>query len=553
MAPPLTPALLSPLAAFATAHLAGEPAPLPDLPAEIRDQRLVHLTLRRKGSLQMAFWAQGAGLADALAHGLAQARAALAAGRRSPPDMLLLDIAGAPEPLDPDDLRRGRCNAFRGIFGLELHAAGRLARIAPSLMIARNLTPARALELLQADLSQPPEAPVEALRLPAVQILLELPQGRARPLMRGQPVVPQTAITRTRVAEMATLMTGWMQRGVSPSGRATYKYWPSSGQYALSNNMIRQFMGSACLARAAARPEAPQGLAEARDRNFAHNFHHWYRDEGAFGVIVEGPKVKLGAAAVALGAILDLPAPAAYATELRGLAAFLKAMQHPEGRFTCFLRPPGREDDCQNFYPGEALLALMRLYRHTGDPALLDQVARGFAHYRDWHRAQPNPAFVPWHSMALALYHAETGDTAAAAFVFEMNDWLLGMQQGDEAPADVQGEFFDPARPEFGPPHASATGVYLEGLVEAFALARALGDRDRESRYRRAILRGLRSLRQLQFRHASDMGYITRRSAVLGGLRSSAFDNTLRIDNVQHGLMAIFRILDLFSDADYRM
>lgn len=538
---------------FVSALLAGETPALVDLPTDLAAQRQLHLTLRRNGALQIAFWAQGSGLADALAHGLMQARTALATAACAPPDMLFLDIPHGPEPLDPDDLRRARCNAFRGLYGLELRAAGRLVRMAPSVMIARNLTPKRAREVLLAELAPPPGTQVETLRFPTTQILIELPQGRARPLMRGQPVVPQTAITREKVAEMAGLMTGWMQRAIAPSGRATYKYWPSSGQYALSNNMIRQFMGSACLARAAIRPEAPKGLAEARDRNFAHNFRHWYRDEGGFGVIVEGPKVKLGAAAVALTSILDLPDPTPYAAELRGLSAFLTAMQQPNGRFTCFLRPRGREDDCQNFYPGEALLALMRLYRHSGDPALLDHVARGFAHYRDWHRAQPNPAFVPWHSMALALYHAETGDTAAAAFVFEMNDWLLGMQQGDEAPADVQGEFFDPARPEFGPPHASSTGVYLEGLIEAFALARTLGDHNREDRYRRAILRGLRSLRQLQFRHASDMGYISRRSAVLGGLRSSAFDNTLRIDNVQHGLMAIFRILDLFSDADYRM
>lgn len=61
-------------------------------------------------------------------------------------------------------------------------------------------------------------------------------------------------------------------------------------------------------------------------------------------------------------------------------------------------------------------------------------------------------------------------------------------------------------------PHASATGVYLEGLIEAWTLAQRLGDLRAEP-YRHAILLGLRALRQLQFRHPSDMVYITRTTA----------------------------------------
>jgi hypothetical protein len=57
----------------------------------------------------------------------------------------------------------------------------------------------------------------------------------------------------------------------------------------------------------------------------------------------------------------------------------------------------------------------------------------------------------------------------------------------------------------------------------------------------------------MQFRTGTDMFYIRRRSRVRGGLRSSGFDNTLRVDNVQHGLMAIFSILDRFSEEDYRL
>lgn len=532
------------------AALAGTPAPAVTLPARCAGLRLLHLTLRRRGKRLDSRWAQGADLADALRHGLTQARSALAAQGLPAPETLELTLPRDWQVLDPEDLRRSRCNAIRGLFGLELRGGGRLERIGPLEMIARNLGPNRALEQLSAQLDLPPGTPVEAFRFAADQILFELPQARARPLLRGQPVVPQSAITRAKVAEMAALMTGWMVQAVRPDGATVYKYWPSSGQYSQANNMIRQFMGSACLAQAAQR--APQDLAlqNACARNFAYNFRAFYQDEGDVGIIDEFGKVKLGAAAVAVMAILNRADPAPFAREASRLQQFLLQMQRPDGSFRTFLRPAVR-DDCQNFYPGEALLALMRCHDHSGDATLLPHVTAGFHHYRDWHRQQRNPAFVPWHAMALCRYHAATGDSAAADFVFEICDWLLGMQQGSTAPADVQGEFFDPARPGFGPPHASATGVYLEGLIEAFALADRLGDAPRRTAYRRAILAGLRALRQMQFRHASDMWYIARRPAVLGGLRSSGFDNTLRIDNVQHGLMAIHRILDLFHDDDF--
>ena len=135
--------------------------------------------------------------------------------------------------------------------------------------------------------------------------------------------------------------------------------------------------------------------------------------------------------------------------------------------------------------------------------------------------------------------------------VFAMNDWLLGVQQWETAPhPDCQGRFYDPSRP-FGPPHASSTAVYLEGLADAVALARTIGERDRLDRYRTAILRGLRSLSQLTFKDDVDMFYVAKRDAVRGGVQTAEYDNAVRVDNVQHALTAIDKILRVMSAEDY--
>jgi hypothetical protein len=514
------------------AGLAG--APLPALP---EGRGLVHLTARAGGRPLRRLWAEGGDLAAALAAGLAEMPEA---------KTLELTFAGPAEPLHPKDLTRAACNLFRALQGLEMRAAGRVVRISPLEMITRNLGPNAALERLAAELDHPKLA--TRWRFGADQWLLDLSAGRAMRLFRGQVVLPQAAVTAASVADMAAAMQGWMLRQVGESGATTYKYWPASGKYSNANNMVRQFMASACLALAARRDA---GAVAAMERNFRYNFSSFYREEADFGIIDEAGKVKLGAAAVAVMAILNRPDPAPYGPQLDRLTRFILMMQQENGRFRTFLRPENRDDN-HNFYPGEALLALAMLHDRRPDPMLATRIRAGFQHYRAWHREQPNPAFIPWHVQAYARFFRCDGDAEMASFAFEMSDWLVTLQQ-HAGPPDARGEFFTHETAHFGPPHASSTGVYLEGLIEAFALARDLGQAARADRYRHAILKGLRSLMQLQFRDEGDMFYLSRRERVAGGLRTATFDNTIRLDNVQHGLMAIWRILEEFQDGDYRL
>ena len=95
--------------------------------------------------------------------------------------------------------------------------------------------------------------------------------------------------------------------------------------------------------------------------------------------------------------------------------------------------------------------------------------------------------------------------------------------------------------------------MYLEGYIEAFQLARSIGDDARALRYRQAIVGGLRSLMQLQFVDDVDLFYVADRKPVRGGLRTTTYNNEIRCDNVQHGLMAMFDILEHFAPEDYSL
>jgi hypothetical protein len=181
---------------------------------------------------------------------------------------------------------------------------------------------------------------------------------------------------------------------------------------------------------------------------------------------------------------------------------------------------------------------------------------KSFEYYRKWHlETNRNPAFIPWHTQACYKLWKQTRDERLREFIFQMNDWLLSMQQSEDNVVyrDATGRFYDPNRP-FGPPHSSATGVYLEGLIDAFLLARQTSDNKRMDDYRSAIVRGLRSVMQLQFTDEIDMFYISesKRKLARGGIRTTVYDNQIRCDNVQHNLMAILKILDAFEEDDYK-
>ena len=259
---------------------------------------------------------------------------------------------------------------------------------------------------------------------------------------------------------------------------------------------------------------------------------------------MERTGAKLGAAAVAALAIVENPSSGEFVEELEMLATGINSLTHDELGFRTFFFPEERDGENWNFYSGEALLFWAEAARRGfGFVPSMERCAAVFECCRARHYKERNPAFIPWHTQACASFLAQTGRREFADFALEISDWLLPMQQWNGVPSDMRGRFYDPHRPEFGPPHAASTGAYMEGLAEAVALARALGGQARASAYELAIARGLRSLRQLQFRNDVDSFYISKKNRVLGALRTEVYDNSLRVDSAAHALLAAIKVL----------
>ena len=466
-----------------------------------------------------------------------------------PDETVELCVAGETRPVAMDGFSRAFFPRVRGVVGMEIAFRGETLRLAPTRMLAANLGFERALgRFLEERGADAAEFRAEGAlgAFPARQYLLPAGEGRTpAELFRGSPPVDLAASSReARAAELADGIGKWMLANLAADGGLPYKYWPSRGSGSPADNAIRRFLASLSLARLG-ELRGSAAIRDAATRNLRFNLKKYFRDiGGGRGAIVEPTGAKLGAAAVAGLAILESPAREEFSGELAMLAAGVDSLAHDELGFRTFFFPPERDGENWNFYSGEALLfwAEAARRRHPAAPSL-ERCAAAFERCRERHRRKRNPAFVPWHTQACASLYAQTGRREYADFAFEMNDRLLSMQQWDGLEPDLRGRFYDPRRPEFGPPHAASTGAYLEGLGAAAALARALGSGRRAMLYERSIHRGLRSLRQLQFRDERDAFYVSRRDRVFGALRTEAYDNAIRVDSAAHALLAAIGVL----------
>ncbi len=369
--------------------------------------------------------------------------------------------------------------------------------------------------------------------------------------MRGNREIVPEEVTIPMLRRAAKLGAEWLINNTQQDGRLVYMYWPSAGKESGGNNMIRQWMATLAMEQVAARitDRSMWGLIAS---NIGYNLDHFYREQDGLGLIDYRGEVSLGSVALAALALREHPGRERWAKQRAALEATVMSLWNEDGSFRTFFEPKSRADQ-QNYYPGEALVLWATIIAETHDRALLDKFMKSFRYYRAWHLSgkNRNPAFVPWHTQAYATVWKLTRDTELRDFIFEMNDWLLKVEQPDDVstPPDAAGRFYDPLG-RFGPPHASSDGVYLEGLAEAYRLALAVDDKRRANRYRAAMLKGFRHVLQLQFADETDMYYVPddQRIHVRGGIRTATYDNRIRCDNVQHNVIALIKAIEVLGD-----
>lgn len=548
------------LGPYVAALLRGqEPPSSQNLPQSLQSgAAVVYANFREDGQSRHEIWRKGIHALEALEKVMADGRSRLSDDKKSKINTIELNFAHSFQTVDLGG-RGVLSNIFRGIRGVEFIHDKEATRYGPTKALATNRPLKKLVQVFgkKTGLSenQVRGSQVRSRIFEADQVLVKLQDPvQAIRMERGNRLVPIDTVRPESVKALSEAHIQWLKNNLSQDGRMTYKFWPSRGDESTGNNMIRQWMATVCLDRVA-RAYNDQELFARVAQNIRYNLSNFYKEEAGLGLIEFNGKVKLGAIALAALAMVEHPERASFAQYEAAILKTMDELWHGDGSFTTFYKSPGfpGKHSNANFYPGEALLLWATLYEESRDPVLLERFMKTFGFYRKWHLDNRNPAFIPWHTQAYYKVWKITKNEELRDFVFLMNDWLLGVQQWNSAKRfpDTQGRFYDPNRP-FGPPHASSTGVYLEGLIDAHQIAKSVGDAVREENYRRAIVRGLRSVMQLTFLDDVDLFYIHQKDKVRGGVRETVYDNEIRVDNVQHNLMGILKILRDFEPGDYR-
>jgi hypothetical protein len=628
----LSEAQASELGTWVAASYGGEGK---DAPAFLREGRgSAYVALRQQGKLLAEVWGDDGQLGTSLAGAIAKAKQMMPAG--STPDMVEINLAHSFQSVanpTKTELYRLASGKRTGIRGIELTYGEHYERTPPTKMLTAGDkfgdVVARFFKRAEVNHDSFVSGGGKARVFESQQLIVRLPAGEGVKLLRGNVYVEPSAVTQTNTQATVDLLIEWMLTNLEPNGRLAYMWLPGeSREKPNDNNMIRQWMGTNALIKVAEKRNDPQ-LWDRIAKNIDYNLEHFYKQEGEFGLIEYENQVKLGAVSLAAMAIISHPQRARWQTQEHGLRRTVVELWADDGFFEGFYKPrrrgSNRNDNVQNFYPGETLLLWAQLYRESRDPELLRRIVQSFRYYKAWHldpsdRERRRPSFTPWHTQAYFIVWEALREQAAAPadavapvegegtppktppdaetppdaknpdasvaeapppapthtpegwpigttpetpvqieqqelvdFVFEMNDWLIANMEVWEESAfdDEKGQYHSRER-DYGAPHASATGVYIEGIIDAYAIAKAVGDTAREERYRLSLSRAIRSVMQLQFVDDIDMFYVTDRVRTKGGLRTTVIRNEVRVDNVQHVLMGLIKLLDRFAANDYR-
>jgi hypothetical protein len=362
-------------------------------------------------------------------------------------------------------------------------------------------------------------------------------------LHRGLTVLDDAEVTAEILRSTIDALAAYMIYRQQPDGLFSYQFEPGSNRYSVEDNDVRQTGAVAAMAaharwsgRSASRAAADagirrllQGLTPVPDR-----------EEAAF-IATPDRGNKLGTTALLALALAEHPNEESYADTRRRLVRGMLWLQRPSGMFlTAF--PPAIDIDAQEYFPGEALLAMAMDYAHEPTAPVLEAFDRAISFYREYFKNRPSPAFVPWQVLAYVGMSTKTKRQDYTDYVFELTDWLAKEQLTAE----------NCRWPEMWGGIASyqagragvSTAAYLEAFADALQLARRTGDKEREARYERVVRAAARFVMQLQVRK-EEAYHIPSAQDAVGGIRTSPSLNLLRIDHCQHALIALMKTHDV--------
>jgi AMMECR1 domain-containing protein len=358
-------------------------------------------------------------------------------------------------------------------------------------------------------------------------------------LHRGMTPVSPEEVTADRLDAAIERLAEYMIYRQQPGGLFSYQYEPALDRYSNDDNLVRQAGAAAAMALHAKWSGRSASEAAARlaiERHLKGLSDVPGQKDAAFIATPDGLN-KLGVTALLAIAMAEHPRPERFAETRGKLINGMLWLQRPSGMFvTAF--PPAADLESQDYFPGEALLAMALHYEQEPSARVLDAFDLSIRFYREYFESDPSPAFVPWQTQAYAIMAKQTRRADYADFTFALTDWLASMQLNSSNCVwpELRGGVASYQAGRVG----VSTAAYLEGFADALLLARSRGDAARVPRYERVVRDATRFVMQLQVR-PEEAYFVRTPQDTVWGIRTAPALYRLRIDHCQHALVGLMK------------
>ncbi|NJP37423.1 hypothetical protein [Alkalicoccus luteus] len=338
----------------------------------------------------------------------------------------------------------------------------------------------------------------------------------------------------------------YFKQAVNSKGKIVYAYQPHNGSQASGYNILRH-AGTTYSMLEVHEMMPDDRLLDAAKRgiNFLKKKVEDIEINGIKAqAVVEKGAAKLGGnglAIVCLAKYTELTGDRKHLELMQNLATWMGELQDESGKFAVHKQKVATGENTgfiSHYYPGEAILAMVRLYKIDGDEKWLD-FAENEANYlitdRDKTETIDTIAHDHWLLYGLNELYRERPKDMYLKHSFFIADAMIHAQRLDtnEYSREWIGSYKQP-----GTPRSTPTACRSEGLGAAYRLAMDHGYEDKAASYKAGIHEGIKFQLQMQLRPESVMYYMNKRLC-LGAFHAGLKNYELRNDYTQHNISSL--------------
>ncbi|MEM9541616.1 MAG: hypothetical protein AAGA60_19240 [Cyanobacteria bacterium P01_E01_bin.42] len=533
---------------------AEEKIPLPQTLQSDRNPRLVFFSASDTKTAATVVLGKGWGIEEAIVNAITQIQLLFP---ENAPQWFKIDIVQEALSVQRRNSRHP-LKLDRSLYGLAFHQASQIAFL-PEELVAQTLID-RQQRLLPKKIIAYLEPHGD--RLQSYHQLLEAPQitlyrfsstsffcnsKKLVSLYRGHRVLNPQKLTPDLLLEGAIAAGKYLQETMNDEGEFLYDYNPQTHKIGQKYNILHHAGTLYALLELYEKTQDSELLETILNGiSYLLQFVQTCPDPGIGTCLVEEGWIKLGGnalAAIALSKYTQLTQDKPYIPLILELGKRLQSLQQENGEFVAHKQsyPEGKIlDFVSDIYPGEAIFALLCLYRLTEDLTWLESAENGIHYLLDKQTKSKKPIPPdPWLLWSLNQLFRDRDNA-------EYHDFAMSSIEAIARGQNLQTSYLDWLGGIYQPPRSLATARRMTALCSACDLAIYTENSAIVEQLLATLRLGIAFQLQTQF-YPESVFYFADPQRILGAFHYSLTDFEIRIDCLQYNILSLLGLYRIFN------